>query len=327
MTLPALRQLRRALGGLLPELAGSDASAATLDMGGLPQEPPRTRACTLVEDDRLQARTPAGSPAAGFAAFLDGTQRSQAVGYDDGVPIVLGHVAAVVRCRVERRLVTWGDGPVAAERVYVPTARLSAAVRAALEASRLTIVDTAREREDGAAHPVELLRRAVDAVKRDREVLERRLAEAWCAAETRPLFADGGFPLAETTPSASACIGVVKSHHTLYVDDGALPVVLALPEGSRSSVFRVERTWGPPVLSWYLRLRRPSAHDPLRGLVRVEVSPDDPHAPGLPERADQISQWILAERNPLALPDARWDRMVYGVRDVEEYLRAVRGEG
>jgi hypothetical protein len=35
-----------------------------------------------------------------------------------------------------------------------------------------------------------------------------------------------------------------------------------------------------------------------------------------------VSRWILAERAPLALPDARWDRMVYGIRDCEEFLRA-----
>jgi hypothetical protein len=32
---------------------------------------------------------------------------------------------------------------------------------------------------------------------------------------------------------------------------------------------------------------------------------------------------MLAERAPLALPDARWDTMTYGVRSVEEMLRAV----
>ena len=41
------------------------------------------------------------------------------------------------------------------------------------------------------------------------------------------------------------------------------------------------------------------------------------------DRADQISLWILAEASPLALPDARWDKMVYGIRDCEEFLHAV----
>jgi hypothetical protein len=40
-------------------------------------------------------------------------------------------------------------------------------------------------------------------------------------------------------------------------------------------------------------------------------------------RADEVSRWILAEATPLALPDSRWDKMVYGVRDCEEFLRAV----
>lgn len=325
MTLHALRQLRRALDGVVPGLAGDAGATSMLDMGSLPQEPPRTRPCAVVEDERLCARRPDGTPVAGFAAFLDGTQRTRAVGYADGVPIVLGSAAAVVRCRVDRRMTTWGQGPATSERLYVPLVRLAPQVGAALERSGLTIVDTAPDGTDDASHPVELLRRAVDAVSRDRERLERQLAGAWGAAERCPLYADGGFPLAETSPSAARCVGVVKSHHTLYVADGALPVVLALPEGSRSSVFRVERTWGPPVHSWYLRLRRPSAHDPLWGLVRIEVTPEDPDTPDLRTRADQISQWVLAERNPLALPDGRWDRMVYGVRDVEEYLRVVQG--
>jgi hypothetical protein len=40
-------------------------------------------------------------------------------------------------------------------------------------------------------------------------------------------------------------------------------------------------------------------------------------------RADQISLWILAETSPLAMPDGRWDKMVYGIRDCEEFLNAV----
>jgi hypothetical protein len=32
---------------------------------------------------------------------------------------------------------------------------------------------------------------------------------------------------------------------------------------------------------------------------------------------------MLAERAPVALPDARWDVMVYGIRDCEQYLSAI----
>ena len=40
-------------------------------------------------------------------------------------------------------------------------------------------------------------------------------------------------------------------------------------------------------------------------------------------RADEISRWIVAEGSPLALPDGRWDKMAYGIRDTEEFLRAI----
>jgi len=55
--------------------------------------------------------------------------------------------------------------------------------------------------------------------------------------------------------------------------------------------------------------------------VRVEIAHDTPSELG--ERADEVSRWLLAEATPLALPDSRWDRMAYGIRDSEEFLRAI----
>jgi hypothetical protein len=60
------------------------------------------------------------------------------------------------------------------------------------------------------------------------------------------------------------------------------------------------------------------------GLVRVEVAPPAAGGDaGVGRRADEVSRWILAEVAPVALPDGRWDKMVYGVRDCEEFLRAI----
>ena len=72
-------------------------------------------------------------------------------------------------------------------------------------------------------------------------------------------------------------------------------------------------------MSWYLRVRSAKGHDPLWGLVRVEVA----EAERPTERADEISRWVLAEMSPLSLPDGRWDKMAYGIRDCEEFLRAI----
>jgi hypothetical protein len=55
--------------------------------------------------------------------------------------------------------------------------------------------------------------------------------------------------------------------------------------------------------------------------VRVEIA-NDPST-DLRARADEVSSWLLAESTPLALPDSRWDRMAYGIRDSEEFLRAI----
>lgn len=53
-------------------------------------------------------------------------------------------------------------------------------------------------------------------------------------------------------------------------------------------------------------------------LIRVEVAP----ASGSTEVADAISRWILTGRAPLSAPDRRWDRLLYGIYSVEQYLKA-----
>jgi hypothetical protein len=73
------------------------------------------------------------------------------------------------------------------------------------------------------------------------------------------------------------------------------------------------------VISWYLRLHDPRGHDALFGLVRIEACAGGDVA----ARANEISRWVLAEAAPLSLPDARWDRMAYGIRDCEQFLRAI----
>jgi hypothetical protein len=56
-------------------------------------------------------------------------------------------------------------------------------------------------------------------------------------------------------------------------------------------------------------------------LIRVEVAPANQSS----EWADTISRWILAERAPISAPDQRWDRLLYGIHRVEQYLKASGG--
>ncbi len=73
--------------------------------------------------------------------------------------------------------------------------------------------------------------------------------------------------------------------------------------------------------AWALRLWDWEQKDLFHGLVRVEVAP----ANGEPETADLLSRWLLAERAPISTPDPRWDRLLYGIHSVEQYLRARAG--
>jgi hypothetical protein len=328
MSLHHLVEVRRALRAALPGVAGGlEDASEPLERTALASEPPRMKATPLLEGDRLRAHPLRGGPEVVFAAFLDGVQESRAAMYADGVPIVHGRVGAVIRAREERRLTTW-IRPLMQSSLYAPRRLLSPAVWSAIRGLDLTTVDTGvDEGLPEVAHPYELVRRAIHAVQRDRERLERELAERWCAAARSPLYVDGGLPRGERSATSPWCVGVVKSHHTLYAADAGLRTVLALPEGSRSSVFHVEPSWGSSVASWYLRLRDPQGRDPMWGLVRVEIAltPDLTTSQVLSARAEQVSRWIMAERSPLSLPDSRWPGLAYGIRDCEEYLRAVSG--
>lgn len=321
----SLRFLGRAVREALAHPPGDGAPPTSIDLSGLVQDPPRMATCEVVEDRVLSARAVPGDPEPGFTGFLDGVQRSHVADYAGPVPIVAGWVAAVIRIRVDRRMVTWSDGHRQEARLYAPTRMLPPSTRADLEAAGLELRDTLADNDETAGHPFELLQRAVNGVKRDRDRLEQELAEQWVATGDGVLFVDGGLPPGRGASGADTCVGVIKNHHTIYAPGEALPVVLALRVGERSSVFLVERSWSPPVLSWYLRLRESPSVDPFIGLVRVEIARTDLALASTTARADEVSRWVLAERAPLALPDARWDRMVYGIRDCEEYLRAAAG--
>lgn len=323
----SLRAVQRRLAAALPphEVAGVD--GGPLEATTTATEAPRLITASLLEEPVLRAHRVFGPPAEAFAAFLDGTQGSRVIAFPGGVPVVHGTVAAVVRVRRNRRLTTWGH--LVERALYAPRALLAGETwRALLDAaheSGLRVVDTtAGDPAPTSEHPYALRDGAVHLVQKHREDLERRLAERWCEVESAPLLIDGGISGSERVAISSCTVGVVKSHRTLYAEGEALRAVLALGHAERSTVFRITSTRRATVASWYLRLRDPRGRDPMWGLVRVEMAvpgPDEAHRVG--ERADEVSRWVLAEVSPLALPDPRWDKMVYGVRDCEEFLRAV----
>src|SRR5688572_87742 len=65
-----------------------------------------TVSASVLEGTTVRAHRILGPPEPGFDAFLDGIQTSRVVAYLDGVPLILGTVAAIIRERRNRRLVT-----------------------------------------------------------------------------------------------------------------------------------------------------------------------------------------------------------------------------
>jgi hypothetical protein len=326
--------LRRALAAAEGRAPGRfDTDAAPLERTDrAPATPPRCVEAPVREGSTFAARPLTGEPVVGFAAFLDGVQRSVVADYvRETIPVVHATTAAVIRVRNERTLSTWRDGPIVERAAYLPVALTGSAAADAARSAGLELVDTSEAmagsapggsvREPSvAAHPHELVAIARKAVKLRREAAEERLAKEWCAAPgARPLYIDGPIRAFGDRGSRDAAVGVVKSHNTVYVGAHAIPLLARLAPGERSTALAIGNRPGVAVASWYLRLRPSDGRDPFAGLVRIEVA----DATFTTERADLVSRWVLAEREPAALPDARWRVMAYGIRDCEEFLRAV----
>lgn len=318
---------RAALGFLraeFPEMAVAGSPSLVLERP-IAADPPRLSAGELLEHRNFSAvpvgLTSAAERVSEFAGFLDGAQKVQVLAYPKGMPVVLGTVSAGIRLRIDRRLVTWKKREPAVERrLYLPLAYLQSTTLAS--DARFTVIDTSASDSGGIApdaHPLGLVDRAVQLVQEHREALEHRFAGEWCDTENAPLFIDGGISGTARIASSPLAIGVVKSHRTLYADNAALGILFSLKKSERSTVFRVSPRSRHSIASWYLRLRSAGGQDPLWGLVRVEIA--DTH--DAVDRADEISRWVLAESSPLSLPDGRWDKMAYGIRDAEEFLRAI----
>lgn len=291
------------------------AAGAPLEVQRSGDDPPRLEQAVPLEGDRVRVRAITEPPVVGVSAFLDGIQRSQVLAHAAGVPLVHGAVAAAVRIREDRRLHTW-DRPRITRALFAPIALLPIPVADALRA-QIDVVDLP---DVPTRHPQEITARALTAVQRAREAAEGELLSAWTARAEGTLLVDGGISGHAEASKHDAVVGVVKSHRTLYTGEEFLPSLLALKEGERTTAVSVSSPRRHPVASWYLRLRDPAGRSPLFGLVRVEVSPQ---TADLTARADLVSRWLLAERAPVALPDQRWDVMVYGIRECEQYLTAI----
>lgn len=270
----------------------------------------------MVEDDELRVHPVArAAPPAGLA-FLDGIQQWKVIGYDGVTPIALAHVAAAVR-RVgpDRRLATVAVG--SRDIVLAPETTLTDERRRAIETAGLEPLPVAVDPGQPSA-AIEALRRAVH---HERQSLEKSLGDSAARqlGEDQWLVVDGQLSVSAVLARHARTIGVIKSHGAQFLEGRHLERALTVPARHRTSVFRVLGGHGrTAVSSWYLRLWPWEGHDLHYGLLRIETRA---HAEAIAQ-ATEVGGWLLALRAPLAAPDARFDRLLYPIHDVETFLRS-----
>ena len=271
----------------------------------------------LVEGNELQTHPIPEPVIPNPVSFLNGIERWSVVAYDGVVQVVSAYIAAAVRRR-DAGGVLHTTGERARAFAIAPLDRMSAPLRQALEQSASDL-----ERVDGdlVEQPARYLEMVETTVRRARAHLERELAEQSLKdlGADEWLVLDGLLSRSPAVARHPRALGVIKSHGAQFLEGRGLERALTLPAGHRSSVFAVRgghtRT---EVYSWYLRLWPWEGNDLQFGLVRVEARAH----PETVTRAAALSAWLWAERAPLATPATRWDRLLYPLHHVEEYLKA-----
>jgi hypothetical protein len=300
-----LEPLRRAL-----TRKGLTAASFIPESSGGKVEEAGIKPARLLEDPRLTAH-PVGAPEPwpGAVAYLDGIQRSEVVAYHGSSPILVAEIAAAVRERDERRFHT-----VLEQRRHLAIGRAEslAAAGDALEGLEpVFLPDTA------AAHPVRDLLNAGRALDAERGALELAVGDLYRSRSGSWLIVDGSLAESLHWVQDRRLVAIAKSHSILPFEGEDLERYLRLPVGHRSSFYEPATRTLAPVRAWGLRLWPWEGKDLLHGLVRIEIAPADDEA----KLADAISRWVLAERAPISAPDQRWDRLLYGIYSVEQYLK------
>jgi hypothetical protein len=288
------------------------------------QTEPEISKAQIVEGESLGAHYVGDdSGFTGFTHFLDGIERTYVPFiYSDLVPVMYGFKAAVIRERgVDKKLSSWQSGT--EEALHFPFSLVNPGRMIELG---MNVYDTQKVMKDPSEgpplHPMMLRDLARKSINRRREELERTLSDRWMkqfSGSNCWLLVDGSITASYDIYEHPQVVGVIKSHQTQYFTFEEQRRILNLKPGERSSVFEPSSRKRTPVYSWYLRLRPNAGQDAHFGLIRVEAA----KSKATLDLADEISRWLMTERQPLSLPDGRWDKLLYPIRDCEQYLRSI----
>jgi hypothetical protein len=275
--------------------------------------------------------------------FLDGVQSSREIGRIGMSPVVVATVAAAIVNRCERRFsrMPLESPPVVVQAVILPRSNGDPSVEAFWElllaagfseldpdevpSSPHLVLDSAEyiDEQDPSDY-VGMRERARGRVRSLRERLEGGILGTW-ELDDQVLDSDDWIAvdgqLQDLPGSNRRAVGLIKSVARPEFVGRDVGMLLDLEPGMRTTSFvpdwQLRRSPGDHRTSWYLRMWPPQpGADALGSLMRVEAARDTE-----PERIDEISRWILAERAPLAKPDPRWPAMIYPIRYVEKILK------
>jgi len=302
-----------------------------------PQAEPTYRRAEVVEGDgTIRALPVQKGISSRFTYFIDGIQRTYVPLFWAHVPVLYGYAAAVVRERKEdRRMYTWSQ-PKSQEALYFPFELIDPSEMRRYGISQLCDIsrDLDKARQEVPLHILDCARKRL---QKTREDLEIELAKRWADGPGKDcgprsardaagreqdgwLLLDGSLTGARAVATSRRIVGLIKSHQTQYFPLEDQRKILGLQPGERSSVFRtLGAQQQTPVYTWYLRLHSNAGRDVYFGLVRIEAAESEETL----HLADEISGWLMAERAPLSLPDSRWDRLLYPIRDCEQYCRSL----
>lgn len=276
--------------------------------------------------------------------FLDGVQSSREIGRLEMSPVIVATVAAAIVNRCNRRFsrMPLESPPVLVQAMILPRSAGDTRVEAFWElllqagfselgpeevpSSPYLILDSAEYMDDpDPSDYVGMRERALSRIRRLRERLEGGMLGQWelddrILDESDAWIAVDG-QLRDLRQSNRRAIGLIKSVARPEFVGKDVGMLLDLEPGMRTTSFvpdwQLRRDPGEQRTSWYLRMwPRQRGADALGSLMRVEA----PRNTG-PERVDEISRWILAERAPLAKPDPRWPAMIYPIHYVEKILK------
>jgi hypothetical protein len=271
--------------------------------------------------------------------FLDGVQSTHEIGRVGPVPIVATTAAAAIINRCDRRFsrMPFEVPPAVVRAIILPLGvdekvdalhdlLTNEGLRAlgyeeAPEAPDLVLDSTEYIPASDPADYVGMKALAYGRARTLRERLESEMLRRW-EGDDQVLDSDDWIAVdGQLRETSQRAVGLIKSVARPEFKGEDVGMLLDLDIGMRTTSFvpdwQLRRSPNEQRTSWYLRtwpVQRGA--DALGSLMRVEAPRDTP-----PEKVDEISRWVLAERAPLAKPDPRWPAMIYPIHYVEKILK------